>query len=274
MTVEHQSAAEAPLVEARHLAKSFGRVQSLRDVSLRLEAGQVLALLGDNGAGKSTLIKILTGLYRPDAGELLWQGTSADFHSPRDAFRQGVATVYQDLAVVDLMSVWRNLFLGREEDISRGAGPFKLVDRRRARRETKEALARMGIAIRSADEPVARMSGGERQSIAIARGVHFSAKLLILDEPTSALSLRQTAQVLRSIDRAREEGLAVIVISHNVAQVHPVADRFVVLSHGESIADLARGEATESEVAELIVQGRRLAAELEQGVPLTSPPAL
>jgi simple sugar transport system ATP-binding protein len=253
-----------PLLEARGISKRFGRIDALRNVTLGLGKSEVLALLGDNGAGKSTLIKILNGLFPPDRGDILWEGRPVRFHSPRDAYDLGIATVYQDLAVVDLMSIYRNMFLGREDEITRGFWPFRWLDRRRARREARAALAEIGITIRNPDEPVARLSGGERQSIAIARGVHFSAKLLILDEPTSALSLKQSAQVLKSIEQAREKGLSVIVISHNVHHVYPVADRFVILSHGESIADFKRGERTKEEVSDLIVQGRQLVQELER----------
>jgi simple sugar transport system ATP-binding protein len=251
------------LLEVRGVSKRFGRIDALKNVSLALGEAEVLALLGDNGAGKSTLIKILNGLFRPDRGQMLWQGEPVQFTSPRDAYDLGIATVYQDLAVVDLMSIYRNMFLGRESEITRGVWPFRWLDRRRARREARDALAQIGITIRNPDEPVARLSGGERQSIAIARGVHFSAKLLILDEPTSALSVKQSAEVLRSIEQARDKGLSVIVISHNVHHVYPVADRFVILSHGESIADFKRGECTKEEVSDLIVQGRQLAQELE-----------
>jgi simple sugar transport system ATP-binding protein len=255
----------ATLYEARNLAKRFGRIEAVKDVSLRLDEQEVLALLGDNGAGKSTLIKILCGLYRPDRGELRWEGKPVQFSSPRDAYELGIATVYQDLAVVDLMSIYRNMFLGHEDSIRRGIPPLTWLDRRRAKREAREALGEIGINIRNPDEPVARMSGGERQSIAIARGVHFSAKLLILDEPTSALSLKQTARVLKSIEEAKNKGLSVIVISHNVHHVYPIADRFVILSRGESIADFERGEKSKEEVSELIVQGRELVQELERG---------
>jgi simple sugar transport system ATP-binding protein len=253
-----------PLIEARDIVKRFGRIDALRNVSLSLGETQVLALLGDNGAGKSTLIKILNGLFPPDRGEIRWEGRPVRFHSPRDAYDLGIATVYQDLAVVDLMSIYRNMFLGREDEITRGVWPFRWLDRKRAKREARQALAQIGISIRNPDEPVARLSGGERQSIAIARGVHFSAKLLILDEPTSALSLKQAAQVLKSIEEARDNGLSVIVISHNVHHVYPVADRFVILSHGESIADFKAGERTKEEVSDLIVQGRELARKLEE----------
>jgi simple sugar transport system ATP-binding protein len=248
---------DGALLEARSISKRFGRIEALRNVSLALGEAEVLALLGDNGAGKSTLIKILNGLFRPDRGQILWQGRPVSFDSPRDAYGLGIATVYQDLAVVDLMSIYRNMFLGREDEITRGVWPFRWLDRRRARREARAALAEIGIEIRNPDEPVARLSGGERQSIAIARGVHFSAKLLILDEPTSALSVKQSAQV-------REKGLSVVVIPPNVHHVYPVADRFVILSHGESIADFKRGERTREEVSDLIVQGRQLVQELER----------
>lgn len=254
----------APLLEARGISKRFGRIEALRNVDVGLGTAEVLALLGDNGAGKSTLIKVLNGLFRPDRGQILWEGKPVRFGSPRDAYELGIATVYQDLAVVDLMSIYRNMFLGREQEITRGIWPFRWLDRKRAKREARAALAEIGIDIRNPEEPVALMSGGERQSIAIARCVHFSSRLLILDEPTSALSLKQSAQVLKSIDQARDKGLAVIVISHNVHHVYPVADRFVILSHGESIAEFKRGERSKEEVSDLIVQGRELARELER----------
>jgi simple sugar transport system ATP-binding protein len=253
MSEAHQS---PPLLEGRDLSKRFGRIEALRDVDIELRAGEVLAVLGDNGAGKSTLIKILNGLYRPESGTLLWQGQPVTFASPRDAYALGIATVYQDLAIVDLMSIYRNLFLGREDQVSRRIGPLRWIDRKRARREAREALARIGIEVRSADEPVELLSGGERQSIAIARGVYFSAKLLILDEPTSALSLKQSERVLQSIRAARDAGLSVLVISHNIQHVYPVADRFLIISHGRSIADFGRGEHTKEQVSEMIVTGR------------------
>ena len=254
----------APLLEARGISKRFGRIEALKNVDLGLGTAEVLALLGDNGAGKSTLIKVLNGLFRPDRGQILWEGEPVRFSSPRDAYELGIATVYQDLAVVDLMSIYRNMFLGREQEITRGVWPFRWLDRKRAKREARAALAEIGIDIRNPNETVALMSGGERQSIAIARGVHFSARLLILDEPTSALSLKQSAHVLKSIEQARDKGLAVIVISHNVHHVYPVADRFVILSHGQSIAEFKRGERSKEEVSDLIVQGRELARELER----------
>ena len=252
------------LIQATDVAKRFGRIEALKRVNFKLGDAEVLALLGDNGAGKSTLIKILTGLYKPDEGEIRWEGRRVEFNSPRDAYDLGIATVYQDLAVVDLMAIYRNVFLGRENEVTRGWGPLKWIDQRRAKEEARKAIADIGIDIRDADEPMAGLSGGQRQSVAIARAAHFSAKLLILDEPTSALSLKQTARVLKSIDEVRNKGLSVIVISHNVHHVHPIADRFVILSHGESIAEFKKGERSKEEVSELIVQGRALVEQLER----------
>jgi simple sugar transport system ATP-binding protein len=227
----------------------------------------VLGLLGDNGAGKSTLIKILTGLFRPDKGEIRWEGEPVVWHSPRDAYDMGVATVYQDLAIVDLMSIYRNVFLGREKVVTNGIGPFRWISRRKAMEDARKAIADIGIQIRDADEPIARMSGGERQSIAIARAAHFNPKLLILDEPTSALSLRQTDRVLKSVEEARNKGISIVFITHNVHHVYPVADRFVILSHGESIAEVERGKASKEEISELIVEGRPFAEKLGYAAP-------
>jgi simple sugar transport system ATP-binding protein len=250
------SGARPALLEMNHVSKRFGHIEALTDVHFRVGEAKVVALLGDNGAGKSTLIKIMSGIHQPERGQILWQGKPITFSTPHDAHRCGIATVYQDLAVVDLMSVYRNMFLGREDAITRGVWPFRWIDRKRAIAETTAALAELGIHLRSADETVARMSGGERQSIAIARGVHFSAKLLILDEPTSALSLKQSQRVLQSIESARQRGLSIVFISHNVHHVFSVADQFVVLSHGKTIADIARGECSITELSDLIIRGQ------------------
>ncbi len=251
-----------PLVEVRDIAKSFGRINALNRVSFELPPAQVLALLGDNGAGKSTMIKILTGLFPPDRGEIRWEGEPVRFGSPRDAYDIGVATVYQDLAIVDLMSIYRNVFLGREKAVTKGFGPFRFMDRKKAHVDARKAIADIGITIRDPDEAIARMSGGERQSIAIARAAYFNPKLLILDEPTSALSLRQTGRVLKSVEEARNKGISIVFITHNVHHVFPVADRYVVLWHGESIAEFARGDHTKEEISELIVEGKPMAEKL------------
>jgi simple sugar transport system ATP-binding protein len=254
------------LIEARGIAKSFGNIKALQGVDFTLGKAEVLGLLGDNGAGKSTLIKILTGLFPPDKGEIRWEGEAVHFHSPRDAYDKGVATVYQDLAIVDLMAIYRNVFLGREAAITKGFGPLKWLDRKKAIREAEKATADLGIDIRGrAEEPIARMSGGQRQSVAIARAAYFSPKLLILDEPTSALSLRQTDRVLKSVDEARNKGISIIFITHNVYHVYPIADRFVILSHGESIAEFPKGKHSRDEVSELIVTGKEHARKLGYG---------
>ena len=250
------------LVEVDNIAKSFGRIQALNRVSFSLPKAEVLGLLGDNGAGKSTMIKILTGLFAPDRGEIRWEGKPVRFGSPRDAYDIGVATVYQDLAIVDLMSIYRNVFLGREKAVTKGIGPFRFLDRKKAHADARQAIADMGINIRDPEEAIARMSGGERQSIAIARAAFFNPKLLILDEPTSALSLRQTDRVLKSIEEARNKGISIVFITHNVHHVFPVADRYVVLWHGESIAEFNRGDHTKEEISELIVEGKPFAEKL------------
>jgi simple sugar transport system ATP-binding protein len=254
-----------PLVAVKGVAKNFGRIEALKNVSFELGEAQVLGLLGDNGAGKSTLIKILTGLFPPDKGEIQWEGRTVRFNSPRDAYEIGVATVYQDLAIVDLMSIYRNVFLGREKEVTKGFGPIRWIDRKKAHAGARKAISDIGIEIRDPEESIARMSGGERQSVAIARAAYFNPKLLILDEPTSALSLRQTDRVLRSVDEARNKGISIIFITHNVYHVYPIADRFVILSHGESIAEFPKGKHSRDEVAELIVTGKEHALKLGYG---------
>ena len=246
---------QSVLIEVDGVSKRFGQVEALRDVDFTVKRGEVLALLGDNGAGKSTMIKILSGVHRPDRGEIRWEGETVRFKNPREAFQVGIATLYQDLAMVDTMSIHRNMFLGREDEILRGVWPFRWLDHKRARREAESAIADVGIDIRSANEKVEFLSGGQRQSVAIARAVHFSAKLLVLDEPVSALSIRQREQVLNTIERIRDNGVSVIIISHNVDHVFPIADSFVILSQGEVIADLPRREATPEDIAQLIRGG-------------------
>lgn len=245
-----------PLLEVKEVKKRFGHVRALNGVSFSVDKGNVVALLGDNGAGKSTLIKILNGIYAPDEGEILWNGSTINLRSPRDAAHLGFATVYQDLAMIDQLSIYRNMFLGRENNVTWRLGPFRFLDHKRAKRESSEALAALGIKIRSTETSVEALSGGQRQSIAIARAVHFGGELLILDEPTSALSLRQTRQVLDTIEKTRERGTSVLLISHNIGHVFEVADRFVVLSHGETVANLSHLETDENQVSLLVREGR------------------
>ncbi|GAA1344990.1 ATP-binding cassette domain-containing protein [Saccharothrix algeriensis] len=224
----------APLLEARGIGKSHGGVVALRDVSVVVRAGEVTCVLGDNGAGKSTLIKVLAGVHRPDRGVLLVAGEETRFASPREALDRGIATVHQDLAVVPLMSVWRNFVLGSEP--TRGFGPLRLLDRRRAREVTRSALAALGVDLRDVEQPVGTLSGGERQCVAIARAVHLGAKVLILDEPTAALGVKQAGLVLRHVARARDRGLGVVLITHNPQHAYSVGDRFLLLERGRVVS--------------------------------------
>ncbi|MDQ4044457.1 MAG: ATP-binding cassette domain-containing protein [Chloroflexota bacterium] len=247
-----------PLIEVRKISKSFGNVQALRDVSMRVYAGEVHCLLGDNGAGKSTLIKALSGVHLPDTGEILIEGKPVRFGSPRDALRAGIATAYQDLAMIPLMSVSRNFFLGSEP--TKGWGPFRRFDVATADEITRAELNRMGIAIRDTSQPVGTLSGGERQSVAIARAVYFGARILILDEPTAALGVKEAGVVLRYIARAREQGLGVIFITHNAHHAWTIGDTFTLLSQGESVGTFRKDETTLEEVVTLMAGG----AELEE----------
>jgi len=247
-----------PLLEVRNVSKYFGNVIALHDISMQVRAGEVTCVLGDNGAGKSTFIKMLAGVHRPDEGELRMDGRPVVLLSPRDAIDRGIATVYQDLAVIPLMAIWRNFFLGSEP--TTGKGPFRRFDVAGAKRTTRNELKDMGIDIRDPDQPVGTLSGGERQSVAIARAVHFGAKVLILDEPTSALGVRQAGTVLRYIVRARERGLGVVFITHNPHHAYPIADRFLLLQRGQSIGDYAKADISLGEVTRLMAGSDELEA--------------
>ncbi len=241
---------EPPILEARALSRRFGRVVALDGVDLAVHKGAVTCVLGDNGAGKSTLIRILSGVHRPTGGTLLLDGHPVEIPSPREARRLGVATVHQNLGIVPLMSIWRNFVLGAEP--TRGWGPLRRLDRERARDEATTELARMGITVRDPDEPVGVLSGGERQSLAIARALHQGARVLILDEPTAALGVRQSALVLDRVLRARERGTAVILITHNPEHALEVGDRFVVLTRGRVAARRERGATDRAELSALM----------------------
>jgi simple sugar transport system ATP-binding protein len=258
----------APLIEARSLTKFFGSVIALYDVSLLVRSGEVLCLLGDNGAGKSTLIKTLSGVHPPDAGEMLVDGEPVEFTSPRDALQRGIATVYQDLAMIPLLSISRNFFLGAEP--TTGFGPLQSFDVRTADRVSREALHGMGIELRDTSQPVGTLSGGERQSVAIARAIHFGAKVVILDEPTSALGVKEAGVVLRFIAQARDQGVGVILITHNVNHAYPVGDRFTILDRGRSKGTFEKSDLTMSELLEHMGGGaelKELQHELEQPLP-------
>jgi simple sugar transport system ATP-binding protein len=255
----------AALLELRGIGKDFGPVIALDGISTTVRAGEVTCVLGDNGAGKSTLIKVLAGVHRPDRGEVLLDGAPVAFGTPRDALDAGIATVYQDLAMIPLMAIWRNFFLGAEP--TRGRGPFRRFDAARAKEVTRRELAAMGIDIRDPDQPVGTLSGGERQSVAIARAVHFGARVLILDEPTSALGVKQAGIVLRYIAQARDRGVGVVFITHNPHHAHPVGDRFLLLNRGRSLGDFTKGQVSLEEITRLMAGGAELtelAAELER----------
>jgi simple sugar transport system ATP-binding protein len=246
------------LLEVDDVGKYFGNVVALKDISARVNAGEVTCILGDNGAGKSTLIKILSGVHQHDEGRLLVDGRDTHFTSPRDARAAGIATVYQDLAMVPLMSIWRNFFLGAEP--TKGIGPLRRFDVGLAKRVVREQMLEMGIDIRDPDQPVGTLSGGERQSVAIARAIYFGARVLILDEPTSALGVKQAGIVLKYIVQARDRGVGVIFITHNPHHAFPVGDHFILLNRGRVIGDYRKGAVTREELVRQMAGG----AELEQ----------
>jgi len=247
-----------PLLEVRNVSKYFGNVLALKDISVQVGSNEVTCVLGDNGAGKSTFIKILSGVHRHDEGHLLLEGEETHFSSPREAKERGIATVFQDLATVPLMSIWRNFFLGSEP--TKGVGPLKRVDVKFAQETMVGELRKMGIDIRDPDQPVGTLSGGERQAVAIARAVYFGAKVLILDEPTSALGVKQSGVVLRYVAQARQRGLGVIFITHNPHHAYPVGDRFVVLNRGRLLGTWRKGEITRDELIKMMSGGAELDA--------------
>jgi len=246
------------LLEVRNVSKYFGNVIALKDISVGVDAGEVACVLGDNGAGKSTFIKILSGVHRHDEGELLVDGKPTHFNSPREAKERGIATVYQDLATVPLMSIWRNFFLGSEP--TKGSRPVKRLDVKFAKETMREEMRKMGIDVRDPDQPVGTLSGGERQAVSIARAVYFGAKVLILDEPTAALGVKQSGVVLRYVAQARDRGLGVIFITHNPHHAFPVGDRFVILNRGRLMGNWAKGEITRDELVLKMSGGAELEA--------------
>ncbi|MDQ2633237.1 MAG: ATP-binding cassette domain-containing protein [Pseudomonadota bacterium] len=247
----------APLVEMRDIEKHFGSVIALSGVSFTVNAGEVHCLLGDNGAGKSTFIKTMAGVHKPSRGQMLIDGKPVSFSGPRDALDAGIATVYQDLAMIPLMSVTRNFFMGREP--VKGIWPFRHVDFDFCDRVTREEMQRIGIDVRDPGQAVGTLSGGERQCVAISRAVYFGAKVLILDEPTSALGVRQTSMVLKYIDMVRRKGLAVVFITHNVRHAIAVGNRFTVLNRGKTLGTASRGEITAEELQTMMAGGKELA---------------
>jgi simple sugar transport system ATP-binding protein len=247
-----------PIVEMKDIEKHFGPVIELNGVSFDVRPGECHCLLGDNGAGKSTFIKTMSGVHKPTKGEILFEGRQMHFDSPRDAMEAGIATVYQDLAMIPLMSVTRNFWMGREP--VKKIGPMKFMDFRTANEVTMEEMRRMGINLRSPDQAVGTLSGGERQTVAIARAVYFGAKVLILDEPTSALGVRQTANVLSTIDKVRKSGIGIVFITHNVRHALAVGDRFTVLNRGRTLGTAQRGQITPEELQDMMAGGQEMVA--------------
>lgn len=248
-----------PILALKNVNKSFGPIEVLNDISLQVKAGEVLCLLGDNGAGKSTLIKILSGVYTLTSGQLEMDGKPQNFTNPRQASDMGIATVHQFGGTFPLMSIGRSFFVGVEP--TKGWGPFKVYDRKKANEIAVKAVRDFGITrIDDGDRLVGGLSGGERQSLAIARAVHFGARVLILDEPTAALGVKQASHVLRIVNEAKKRGLAVIFITHQVMHAMAVGDHFAVLIRGAIAADFRKGEKSREEITDLMAGGETMAS--------------
>jgi D-xylose transport system ATP-binding protein len=244
-------ATDTPTLELRGVSKSFGQVRALQKVDFRVHAGEVMALVGDNGAGKSTLIKSVAGIHPIDEGEIVFDGEPVSIHGPKDAARLGIEVVYQDLALCDNLDVVQNMYLGREQ-----RDRLWRLDEAGMERRTAETLRTLSVTtIGSVRQPVASLSGGQRQSVAVARAVMWNSRVVILDEPTAALGVAQTHQVLELVKRLAHQGLAVVLISHNLKDVFEVADRITVLRLGRRVAEYAAGETNEQRVVEAITAG-------------------
>jgi simple sugar transport system ATP-binding protein len=251
------------ILQLEDISKFFGPVIALNGVTLRLRKGEVHCLLGDNGAGKSTLIKTLSGVFAPEQGQYLVDGQPVRFNSPRQALDAGIATVYQDLALVPLMSVARNFFMGREP-VKKLFGFLPVMDHALAGRTAMERLGEMGIRVRDADQLTGNMSGGEKQCLAIARAIHFGARVLILDEPTAALGVKQSVNVLKLIHRARARGISVIFITHNVNHAYPVADTFTLLNRGRSMGSFTKADISKDAVLDMMAGGAEMKTMMQE----------
>ncbi|RME84229.1 MAG: sugar ABC transporter ATP-binding protein [Caldilineae bacterium] len=239
-----------PLLQMRGIHKWFGRVHALRGVDFDIDRHEIVGLCGDNGAGKSTLIKVISGYHRAEQGQMFFEGQEVRFSSPREARALGIETVYQDQALAPHLSVARNIFMGREPTMALG-----LMDQKLMNDQSMQALANIGLHLRSPNVMISNLSGGQRQGVAIARAIHFKAKLVILDEPTIALAVKEVREVLDFVRRLKSEGVAVIFITHTLHHIFDVADRIVVLAHGEKIADIPTRETTVDELSDIIVRG-------------------
>ena len=243
-----------PLLEVRNLSKSFGAVQALRDLTMQVAAGEVVALAGDNGAGKTTLIKAISGVYKPTAGKILLEGREVDFASPQEARERGIETIYQDLALADNLTIGANIFLGREP-MTRRWGFLPVLDRRKMADAARETMALLDFHVNRLDAPVSNFSGGQRQAVAIGRAVYWNARILIMDEPTAALGVPEQRKVISLIHQLKAQGRGVIFISHNLQDIFAVSDRIVVLRRGVMAGERRIAETTHDEVVKLMVGG-------------------
>jgi ABC-type sugar transport system ATPase subunit len=241
------------VLEARGISKRFGRVQAIADITLQLERGEILALVGDNGAGKSTLIKVIAGALKKDSGEIHLDGQKVEFENPMHAKTLGIEVVYQDLSLINYLNVYQNLFLGRE--LQKRFGPLKILDQRRMEQQAAEKLAALGVKIKSCREWVSRLSGGQRQSVAVAKAASFGRKIVILDEPTAALGVEEAHHVLQIVRELKNKGASIIIITHNMEHAFSVADRFLVIRLGSVVGVRRKSETNIDEIVKMITGG-------------------
>ena len=241
------------VLEARSISKRFGRVQAIADISLQLERGEILALVGDNGAGKSTLIKVIAGALKKDSGEIFLDGQKVELENPMHAKTLGIEVVYQDLSLINYLNVYQNLFLGRE--LMKGIGPLKVLDQRRMEQQAVEKLGALGVKVKSCREWVSRLSGGQRQSVAVAKAASFGKKIVILDEPTAALGVEEAHHVLQIVRELKKKGASIIIITHNMVHAFSVADRFLVIRLGSVVGVRRKSETNIDEIVKMITGG-------------------
>ena len=247
----HRKGSESLLVQMVDIHKWFGKVYALRGVNFEVREGEILGLVGDNGAGKSTLIKILSGFHLADKGEIYFEGKKANIRTPKDAKRLGIETVYQEQALAPHVSISRNVFMGREPARFLGFMNKKMMDK-----ESLDTLSNIGLQLKDPEAVVETLSGGQRQGVAIARVLYFKAKLVILDEPTMALSVKESKQVMEFMKQLKDEGLSVVFITHNLYHAYQIAERFVILARGEKLADVRREDTSIDNLSQLIISGR------------------
>lgn len=244
---------KSALLELKGIEKCFGRVQAVNNIDMSIDYNEVVGLVGDNGAGKSTLIKVLSGLYPPDKGKIIWESREVHLGSPKDAIKLGIETIYQEPALIDKVSIMRNIFMGREP--VKAIGPLRWLNVGAMAMESVRALRGVALKLRSPRAIVDELSGGQRQGVAIARAMYFKTKLMILDEPTNNLSVKESKKLLRFVTDLKAQGISCIFITHNLYHVYPVADRIVVLSHGSKIGDFKREKTSVADLTELITKG-------------------